>query len=212
MADLFREYVAALAVELARVGVHEHEVRTIGRFGHPRLYYIYEGREQYVILPGSPSDSRAGIRNAVGFLRRQLGIAAPAVAKSTRAPKRRAGEREVARGPIPWPCCAGGGRRRRSLLWLRFPAGTGAALARGNGGWKRRMRLTPDEQAYALWRYRCRWPTSRISGHLGCAPQTVRNCLAAWGISRTEYRWRTVRRRATGDRHAEAHCAGLFRP
>lgn len=95
MADLFREYVAALAVELARVGVDDYQVRSVGRLGHPRLFYTYKDREQFVVLPASPSDSRAGIRNAVGFLRRQLGIAAPTVAKSARPAKRRAGERDI---------------------------------------------------------------------------------------------------------------------
>ncbi len=89
MADLFREYIAALAAELERVGVTEYSVHTHGRTGHPRFTYTYQGAERTVILPASPSDSRAGLRNAVGFLRRQLGIAAPAVPKSARTPKRR---------------------------------------------------------------------------------------------------------------------------
>ena len=89
MADLYRDYVAAFAEELARVGVTEYETYTHGRTGHPRFVYVYQGQTRTVILPASPSDSRNGLRNAVAFLRRQLGIGAPVVPKSTRPPKRR---------------------------------------------------------------------------------------------------------------------------
>lgn len=106
MSEPSRQYVAALAAELARIGITRYEIRT-GR-GHPRLCYSLHGRERFIVFPASPSDSARGVQQAVAFLRRQLGIKAPERGKSGRPAKQRAGDRAVdIRGtldarPDPW--------------------------------------------------------------------------------------------------------------
>lgn len=81
-------YIAALSAELARAGIRDYEVDT--RRPHWRLSFMHNGQRRFVVFPASPSDSQRGVRNAVGFLRRTLGLAAPARGKSERPAKVRA--------------------------------------------------------------------------------------------------------------------------
>lgn len=47
----------------------------MGRSGkHPRIVFEFDGRERYLSIPGSPSDSMRGFRNTIGDLRRLLGL------------------------------------------------------------------------------------------------------------------------------------------
>ncbi len=87
-------YIPALIAELARAGVTDWAVEQGGK--HPKLVYVHQGQRRFYVFPASGSDSQHGVRNAVADLRRHLGIAAPAVAKSTRPKRKRIAAVEAA--------------------------------------------------------------------------------------------------------------------
>ena len=91
-----RDYIAAMAAELARVGITDYTVEHGGV--HLHLIYTHENRRRMVVFPASPSDGQRGVLNCVGDIRRQLGLRAPVVGKSGRARKRRNRSRPL---PIP---------------------------------------------------------------------------------------------------------------
>lgn len=67
------DHARALIAVLKKAGCATYEIRR-SRRGHPRLYYTWQGRERFYVLPGTASDSYRGVRNAVADLRRELGV------------------------------------------------------------------------------------------------------------------------------------------
>lgn len=41
---------------------------------HPRVVYVWKGKEQFYVLPGTPGDSVHGAKNSIGDLRCILGL------------------------------------------------------------------------------------------------------------------------------------------
>jgi|SRR6185312_6339017 len=42
--------------------------------GHPRAVYVWKGREQFYVLPGTPGDTINGAKNSLTDLKRLLGL------------------------------------------------------------------------------------------------------------------------------------------
>ena len=75
------EQAKAVIAELAKHGI-KGELR-MQRRGHPRVYFMVDGKERFYVVPGSGSDSRRGVENALADIRRMIGVTA-ARKKSTR--------------------------------------------------------------------------------------------------------------------------------
>jgi hypothetical protein len=65
-------YVTAIRSELTRHGVTDYEFQRGGK--HPRVLYSVGERRLMYVFPGSTSDSRRGVKNAIAGIRRQIGV------------------------------------------------------------------------------------------------------------------------------------------
>lgn len=102
-----RGYAKEIIAELDRHGIparYEHSSR------HARIYFERKGKEQFYVIPASPSDSARGLLNAMADIRRLAGIR-KAKTEATPRPKRRPSKRikmviveppAVTPGADPW--------------------------------------------------------------------------------------------------------------
>lgn len=84
-----RGYAKEIIAELDRHGIparFEHSSK------HARIYFEREGKEQFYVIPTSPSDSFRGLANALSEVRRLAGIRkakTPSAPRSKRRPSKR---------------------------------------------------------------------------------------------------------------------------
>jgi hypothetical protein len=80
-------YQEALTAELIRAGVTDFEFQEGSK--HPRVVFQINGEKRMYVFPSSPSDSQHGMRNAIGDIRKMLGLQAPKLPRSDRPARKR---------------------------------------------------------------------------------------------------------------------------